>query len=114
MQCPACRYEPTMAEMQSSPDSCSSCNINYSEYQAKVERQREERKAEAAAREKVPPYMREINASYPGAQPVVVVDLNMSFGAMVRFMVKWAVAAIPAAIILFVLFWGVVSFIRLI
>lgn len=31
---------------------------------------------------------------------VTVVDLNMSFGSMVVFMVKWAIAAIPALIIL--------------
>ena len=32
---------------------------------------------------------------------VVVTDIQMSFKAMVVFMVKWAIAAIPAAIILF-------------
>lgn len=34
--------------------------------------------------------------------PVRVVDLDMPFGSMVRFMVKWALASIPALIILFV------------
>ncbi|HOE73962.1 MAG TPA: hypothetical protein PK972_13900 [Deltaproteobacteria bacterium] len=34
---------------------------------------------------------------------VVVLDVNMSFGSMVLFMVKWAVAVIPALIILFFL-----------
>ena len=34
---------------------------------------------------------------------VVVTDIRMSFGSMVRFMVKWAIAAIPAAIILFLI-----------
>jgi hypothetical protein len=34
---------------------------------------------------------------------VVVTDIQMSFGSMVVFMVKWAVATIPAAIILFAL-----------
>lgn len=37
---------------------------------------------------------------YPGAQPVVVVDLRMSFWAMVVFMVKWVIASIPAFLIL--------------
>ena len=32
--------------------------------------------------------------------PVVVNDFNMPFGSMVGFMVKWAIASIPAAIIL--------------
>ena len=40
-------------------------------------------------------------------QHVVVTDIRMSFWSMVVFMVKWAVAAIPAFIILAVL-WGVV------
>jgi hypothetical protein len=31
---------------------------------------------------------------------VVVVDVRMSFGSMVIFMVKWAIASIPAALIL--------------
>jgi len=34
--------------------------------------------------------------------PVTVVDFEMSFGAMVRFMVKFALASIPAAIILMI------------
>jgi hypothetical protein len=34
---------------------------------------------------------------------VVVVNVNMPFWSMVRFMVKWAIAAIPALIILAVI-----------
>ena len=33
-------------------------------------------------------------------QEVVIKDIEMSFGAMIRFMVKWAIASIPAAIII--------------
>lgn|GEM_PF-6963908 len=42
--------------------------------------------------------------SEPSARPqqVVVVDFNMSFGSMVELMIKWAFAAIPAMIVLFV------------
>lgn len=36
-------------------------------------------------------------------QEVVVVDLKMSFWSMVVFMVKWAIASIPALIILAVI-----------
>lgn len=38
----------------------------------------------------------------PPPQParVTVVDIRMPFGSMVAFMVKWAIAAIPAIIIL--------------
>lgn len=34
------------------------------------------------------------------SQEVVVKDINMSFGSMVVFMIKWSIAAIPAMIIL--------------
>ena len=33
-------------------------------------------------------------------QEVVITDIKMSFGSMVEFMVKWAIASIPAFIIL--------------
>ena len=44
------------------------------------------------------------------AQQVMVNDVSMSFGAMVLFMVKWAIASIPAAIILIALGWFVMLF----
>lgn len=37
------------------------------------------------------------------AQTVVITDINMSIGAMCRFMVKWVIAAIPAALIIWAL-----------
>ena len=36
-------------------------------------------------------------------QNVIVTDIRMPFGSMVEFMVKWAIASIPALIILFIL-----------
>lgn len=39
-----------------------------------------------------------------GVTEVRVTDIKMSFGSMVSFMVKWAIASIPALIILAVLF----------
>jgi hypothetical protein len=36
--------------------------------------------------------------------PVRIVDIKMPFGSMVVFMVKWSIAAIPALIILAVIF----------
>jgi len=38
------------------------------------------------------------------AHPVHITDVQMPFASMVGFMVKWAIAAIPAFLILFVLF----------
>jgi ABC-type Na+ efflux pump permease subunit len=40
-------------------------------------------------------------AKAPTYQKVKVVDIEMSFGSMVIFMVKWAFAAIPAVIMIF-------------
>jgi hypothetical protein len=40
--------------------------------------------------------------------PVVVVDIQMPFGSMVVFIVKWTIAAIPAMIILAILI-GIVT-----
>ena len=37
------------------------------------------------------------------SEEVIVKDINMSFGSMVIFMIKWAIASIPALIILSVL-----------
>jgi hypothetical protein len=41
-------------------------------------------------------------------QKVTVIDFEMSFWRMVTFMVKWAFAAIPAAIIL-VITWTIIT-----
>lgn len=117
MQCPKCGYEPTMSEMQTTPDACPKCGVYYAKVRqaapapstadrapkrsfgdawlgAKVSveegrRQRAARDAELANRHGV-----------EHASPVVVVDIKMSFWSMVIFMVKWAIAAIPALLIL--------------
>jgi hypothetical protein len=34
---------------------------------------------------------------------VTITDIQMPFGSMVIFMIKWAIASIPAAIILFLI-----------
>jgi len=41
-----------------------------------------------------------MNASPQEPAPVRIIDVKMPFGSMVIFMVKWAIAAIPALIIL--------------
>ncbi len=35
---------------------------------------------------------------------VTIRDINMSFGSMVIFMIKWSIAAIPAMIVLGIIF----------
>lgn len=42
-------------------------------------------------------------AAAPLRQAVVITDIDMPFGSMVRFIVKWVIASIPALIILWVL-----------
>ena len=42
-------------------------------------------------------------ASKSNNQNVTVTDIKMPFGSMVEFMVKWAIASIPAFIILFLI-----------
>ena len=37
-------------------------------------------------------------------QPVVITDIKMPFFSMVVFMVKWAIAAIPAFIVIGIIF----------
>lgn len=45
-----------------------------------------------------------------GPQDVVVRDIQMGFGSMVEFMVKWAIATIPALIILTLIGWAIAAF----
>ena len=48
----------------------------------------------------------------PLRQAVVITDIDMPFGSMVRFIVKWVIASIPALIILWIimaLFAGVLA-----
>ena len=103
MQCPNCGYEPTMAEMQRSPDDCVKCGINYQGFARSLERRAEEDRERRAKLAAMAPAVKEAAQAYAGAQPVVVVDIKMGFWSMVIFMVKWAFAAIPAMLIIAVI-----------
>lgn len=48
-------------------------------------------------------YLSAATKGLDGVQPVVVVDVHMRFGSMVMFMIKWAIASIPALLILLVI-----------
>jgi DNA-directed RNA polymerase subunit RPC12/RpoP len=55
----------------------------------------------------------EVTVSYPPAgarelSRVVVTDIRMRFGSMVRFMIMWALASIPAFLMLAVI-WGAIA-----
>ncbi|MDY0191677.1 MAG: hypothetical protein RBR22_13200 [Desulfuromonas sp.] len=45
---------------------------------------------------------------------VVIADIDMPFWSMVQFMVKWALASIPAVLILMLIFYGFVSIFKII
>lgn len=111
-QCPACDYELTMAEQEAEEGRCPSCGVYFAKYKARRQNA-------------VPPYKTTPGASplraeptfrlaadpvkvatrgLSGVQPVVVVDVHMRFWSMVVFMVKAALAAIPAMLILFLFF----------
>lgn len=105
MQCPECNHVP-LAGTQPDPTRCPECGIYYAKAAWL-------RKGQVPAGTKPkPPAVKVSDAygvqqalrNYPGAQPVVVIDVQMSFNSMVWFMVKWALASIPALIILFILF----------
>lgn len=102
MQCPKCGYEPTMSESTASPDQCPSCGVYYAKATAAASRQTPDER-EAAERQRLSAQRADrIGTRRPSApaNPVVVVDLQMPFTSMVTFMVKWALASIPAVIIL--------------
>lgn len=50
-------------------------------------------------------YLKAATKGLEGVQPVVVVDVHMRFGSMVMFMIKWAIASIPAFMILLAMGW---------
>lgn len=129
MQCPKCGYEPTMSEIQSSPDQCPSCGVYYAKVShltvdaaeekpssklagawrgamLSVEEGRERRAEDERNR------IRAHNVST--AAPVVVTDVQIQFGSLVTLLVKLAFAAIPAAIIVAIIIWGAVSILGLI
>lgn len=115
MQCPECGHTPAPSE-QVDPTRCPECGIYYHKALAAQVRRLEAASAQkdqelaaaqeragasAAATSAVSPSVRNAAMDYRGAQPVVVLDVNMSFGTMVMFMVKLAFATIPAMIIIF-------------
>jgi len=91
MQCPKCGHEPSMQEVQKSPHDCVKCGINYEGFA----RSRQPSSGKAISTE-----VKTVMGRFPGAQPVVVIDVDMKFWSIVRLMVKWAIAAIPAFFIL--------------
>lgn len=125
MQCPKCDHQDTDAAF-GDPARCPACGVFYAKALANKQRLEaakappvltaaEPQKVEPIAAQPAPPakpqkHLVDMTAGSYGAQPVVVVDIHMSFNSMVWFMVKWVIAAIPAAIILTVLVTVLLAF----
>ncbi len=137
MQCPNCNHVAPEDEF-GDPAKCPACGVYYAKALANQRRLAEAAKAtEMPSEVEPPPVIGKLKRGLAGArqaveegraeraaaesfvkarldpslaQPVVVVDLRMNFWSMVWFMVKWAIASIPALIILFILLWVAVGF----
>lgn len=123
MQCPKCAYEPTMTEMQASPEQCPSCGVYYAKVSRAEAEQEPKPKGRLAGalrgarmsvedgrrRREEEERSRARSRDSLAATPVVVTDVQIHFGSMVTLLVKLAFAAIPAAIIVAIIIWGFVS-----
>lgn len=100
MQCPTCDFEAPQADF-GDPLRCPKCGAFYE----KALRLKLAASAPAPA-PAATPVARPVSQGaatarqFNGAQPVVVVDVQMPFWSMVVFIVKWTLAAIPAMLIL--------------
>ena len=127
MQCPRCDHEAA-DEAFGDPAKCPECGVFYAKAQ-RLAKQQEElaepvsapgiiarlESAKAAVRHGRAEREQQARAlSNRQAGAVSVVDIDMPFGSMVLFMVKLAIAAIPAFIILVILAWGAGSIFKLI
>lgn len=107
MQCPSCNHIP-LAGNQPDPNACPKCGVPYAE---SIRKNATPKAASAPVlSQAMAPHVKKVMSEYQGAQPVVILDLNMSFNSMVWFMVKWVVASIPAMIILGFLLIAFIAF----
>lgn len=111
MQCPKCNHIP-LAGNQPDPNRCPACGIEYAAaIRERVQQSQHTRQAAEQQMSASPaPHVKRAIMEHRGAQPVVVLDVNMSFGSMVVFMIKWALAAIPAMLILMLIGFFAVMF----
>lgn len=123
MECPKCKYEPTMAEHTASPDICPKCGVVYAKVQARQEA------AEPAPASKVAAVLagakagiaesrqqredREWQAKLNAAAPdcVVVTGVQIPFLSLIWLMTKIILAAIPAIILAAFILMMIFSFI---
>lgn len=109
MKCPVCDHEAPAAEF-GDPLRCPGCGAYYekavkskAQQVAEANSKQEQRPAVRTQTDFAANSIRSLMSEYPGAQPVVVLDLKMPFNSMIMFMIKWALASIPALLILMVI-----------
>lgn len=137
MQCPACNREADENAF-GNPAKCPECGVFYEKALA-LKRRREQAEASAASlqpqsqrkaksvlaemldsvregRERRHTEERQVAAAQAlhVARPVVIKDIDVPFSSMVRLLVKLAIAAFPAAIIVGIIAWGAVSIFSLV
>lgn len=115
MQCPSCDLEAPQVDF-GEPLRCPGCGAFYEKaLRLKLNAAVQAQNAPVAAAADKPKtvvsaHVRSVAYGLDGAQPVVVVDVQMRFWSMVVFIIKWALASIPALLILMMFFAGIVSF----
>lgn len=107
MQCPKCNHEPNMSDMLASPGTCPNCGVIYEKYIAAMKASLKAKTQPGQAAPLKNKSAVTVKDSSGHVQEVVVADIRMSFMSMVTFMVKWAFAAIPAMVII-AMIWVVI------
>lgn len=111
MRCPSCDHEAPQTEF-GEPMRCPACGAYYEKAlklklaaaagPAVVEPSRETKRVvpqKPGGLRLAADHVEVATRGLDGAQPVVVVDIQMRFWSMMIFMVKWMLAAIPALIV---------------
>lgn len=127
-QCPSCQYELTMKEQVDNAESCPKCGIYFEKFMAKQAALKEAALSDSGrigglagakagireVRARREEQERELADSRSKPKHVSVVDFDVPFWALVRFMVKFVFATIPAAIIVALLIYGFASIVSVI
>jgi hypothetical protein len=95
-----------MKEQVDGATSCPSCGVVYDDFLREREEAMERRRRRLEEQG-----LEQLKRASPSH--VIVTDIDMPLWSLVQFLVKLALAFIPAGLILIVIFWGFTSFIRL-
>lgn len=109
IKCPKCGYERGPGE-KAPAWQCPQCKVAYTKV-AQSQSEWSPPPPPVTPAPAAPPAPRQEELVLPDEMAVSVVDIKMPFWSMVRFMVKWALASIPALIILIVIGVASASFI---